>query len=129
MTRSQCTAALAVVCGLAGCGIPQAPTAVVATPAAKVRPAELTSWAAKVAATVRPNVVFPEADNIVGNPGAEFDVRMSPDGTIYSIVLVKVSGNLEWDLAALRALRKTERLPLDNDYMPPRAFITLRPKR
>ena len=89
------------------------------------------SYGGKVAAAVRPNVVFPEAELVSGNPGAEFDVRLAPDGTIVGTpTLVKTSGLPNWDEAALRALQKTEKLPRDVDgTVPPRLIVTLRPKR
>jgi colicin import membrane protein len=89
------------------------------------------SYGGKVAAAVRPNVVFPEAELVSGNPGAEFDVRLAPDGTIVGTPqLVKTSGLPNWDEAALRALQKTEKLPRDVDgTVPPRLIVTLRPKR
>lgn len=89
------------------------------------------SYGGRVAAAVRPNVVFPEADLVSGNPGAEFDVRLAPDGTIVGTpALVKSSGLSNWDEAALRALQKTEKLPRDVDgTVPPRLSVTLRPKR
>jgi colicin import membrane protein len=89
------------------------------------------SYGGKVAAAVRPNVVFPEAELVNGNPGAEFDVRLAPDGTIVGTpALVKSSGLSNWDEAALRALQKTEKLPRDVDgTVPPRLIVTLRPKR
>ena len=89
------------------------------------------SYGGKVAAAVRPNVVFPDADLVSGNPGAEFDVRLAPDGTIVGTpALVKSSGLANWDDAALRALQKTEKLPRDIDgTVPPRLIVTLRPKR
>ncbi len=89
------------------------------------------SYGGKVAAAVRPNVVFPDADQVNGNPGAEFDIRLAPDGTIVGVPqLVKSSGLPAWDQAALRALQKTEKLPRDVDgTVPPRLIITLRPKR
>jgi colicin import membrane protein len=89
------------------------------------------SYGGKVAAAVRPNVVFPEAELVSGNPGAEFDVRLAPDGTIVGTpTLVKTSGLPNWDEAALRALQKTEKLPRDIDgTVPPRLIVTLRPKR
>ncbi|WP_093220657.1 MULTISPECIES: energy transducer TonB [unclassified Variovorax] len=104
-------------------------TVATAPPAVNLRPTDLQGWAAKVAAAVRSNVVFPDADMVVGNPGAQFDVRTGADGKIYSVVLLHGSGLPDWDQAALRALLRTERLPPDNDYMPPRVVITLRPKR
>ena len=108
----------------------QPPPVAVATapPAVHLRPADLQGWAAKVAAKVRPNVIFPDADKVVGNPGAQYDVRLGADGTIYSVVLLHGSGVPDWDQAALRALWRTGSLPPDNDYMPPRVVITLRPK-
>jgi colicin import membrane protein len=89
------------------------------------------SYGGKVAAAVRPNVVFPDADMVSGNPGAEFDVRLAPDGTIVGTpALVKSSGLANWDDAALRALQKTEKLPRDVDgTVPARLIVTLRPKR
>ena len=89
------------------------------------------SYGGRVAAAVRPNVVFPDAELVAGNPGAEFDVRLAPDGTIVgNPSLVKSSGLPNWDEAALRALQKTERLPRDIDgTVPNRLIVTLRPKR
>ncbi|HEY2257423.1 MAG TPA: cell envelope integrity protein TolA [Variovorax sp.] len=89
------------------------------------------SYGGRVAAAVRPNVVFPDADLVSGNPGAEFDVRLAPDGTIIGApTLTKSSGLANWDNAALRALEKTEKLPRDIDgTVPPRLIVTLRPKR
>ena len=89
------------------------------------------SYGAKVAAAVRPNVVFPDAELVSGNPAAEFDVRLAPDGTIIGTpALVKSSGLGGWDEAALRALQKTEKLPRDVDgTVPSRLLVSLRPKR
>jgi colicin import membrane protein len=71
------------------------------------------SYAGRVRARVRPNVVF--TDDIAGNPTAEVEVRMAPDGTITSRRLLKSSGAKAWDEAVLRALDKTEVLPRDVD--------------
>lgn len=89
------------------------------------------SYGAKVAAAVRPNVVFPDADLVSGNPAAEFDVRLAPDGTIVGTPqLTKSSGLSNWDDAALRALVRTEKLPRDIDgTVPSRLIVALRPKR
>lgn len=89
------------------------------------------SYGGKVAAAVRPNVVFPDADLVSGNPAAEFDVRLAPDGTIVGTPrLLKSSGLPAWDQAALRALQKTEKLPRDVDGRVPSSLILeLRPKR
>ena len=89
------------------------------------------SYGGRVAAAVRPNVVFPDADMVSGNPGAEFEVKLAPDGTIVGTPrMVKSSGLPAWDQAALRALQKTEKLPRDVDGRVPSALIVeLKPKR
>jgi colicin import membrane protein len=71
------------------------------------------SYAGRIRARVRPNIVF--TDDIPGNPTAEVEVRMAPDGTITSRRLVKSSGSRSWDEAVLRALDRTEILPRDVD--------------
>lgn len=71
------------------------------------------SYAGRIRARVRPNIVF--TDDISGNPTAEVEVRMAPDGTITSRHLVKPSGVKSWDEAVLRALDRTEVLPRDVD--------------
>ena len=81
----------------------------------------------RVAAAVKPNIVFTE--NVAGNPSAEVEVRAAPDGTITSRRLLKSSGVKAWDEAVLRALDKTERLPKDTDgRVPPQIPMVFRPK-
>lgn len=83
-------------------------------------------YAGRVAARIRPNVVF--ADVAPGNPRAEVEVRMQPDGTISSRRLVKSSGNRDWDEAVLRAIDRTASLPKDtNGTVPSSMVIGLRP--
>ena len=71
------------------------------------------SYAGRIRARVRPNIVF--TDDIPGNPKAEVEVRMAPDGTIVGKRVLKPSGVAAWDDAVLRALEKTEVLPRDID--------------
>lgn len=71
------------------------------------------SYAGRIRARVRPNIVF--TDDIAGNPTAEVEVRMAPDGTIVGKRVLKSSGVAAWDDAVLRALEKTEVLPRDID--------------
>jgi colicin import membrane protein len=71
------------------------------------------SYAGRIRARVKPNIVF--TDDIAGNPTAEVEVRMAPDGTITSRKIVKSSGVKSWDETVLRALDKTEVLPRDVD--------------
>ena len=85
------------------------------------------SYGGKVAAKVKPNIVYP--DVIPGNPRAEVEVRAAPDGTITSVRLTQSSGNKAWDDAVVRALYKTETLPRDVDgRVPPALVIGFRPK-
>lgn len=87
-------------------------------------------WVDKVAAAVRPNILFPSSEKVEGNPAAEFDVRLGWDGLITEQTLTKSSGLPEWDAAVSAALTKTARLPLDaSGNVPPRVVITFRPKR
>lgn len=80
------------------------------------------AYGGMVSAKVRPNIVYPDA--ISGNPRAEVEVRLSPDGTIVGKRLVKPSGNKAWDEAVLRALDKTETLPRDvGGRAPPASMI------
>ncbi len=85
------------------------------------------SYGGKVAAKVKPNIVFP--DDIAGNPAAEVEVRAAPDGTITGKRLTKSSGSKAWDDAVLRAIDKTETLPRDVDgRVPSIIIITFTPK-
>ncbi|RYF30932.1 MAG: cell envelope integrity protein TolA, partial [Comamonadaceae bacterium] len=87
-------------------------------------------YGARIAAAVRPNITYPDADTVSGNPAAEFDVSLAPDGTIVNVKLRKSSGIPAWDDAAERGLRKTDKLPRDTDgRIFPSLIVELRPKR
>jgi colicin import membrane protein len=93
--------------GAAGTGSPSA----TGTAARSSGPSD--SYAGRIRARVKPNIVF--TDDIAGNPTAEVEVRLAPDGTITGKRVVKSSGAKSWDEAVLRALDKTEILPRDVD--------------
>jgi colicin import membrane protein len=86
------------------------------------------SWAGKVQARVRPNIVF--SDDVSGNPSAEVEVRLGPGGLIIGKPrLARSSGHKAWDEAVIRALEKTESLPADTDgRYPSPVIITFKPK-
>lgn len=87
------------------------------------------TYTGRVRAAIRPNVTYPDVDSVLGNPSAEFDVSLAPDGTIIGVKLRKSSGVSGWDDAAERALRKTDKLPRDTDGRTPSSLvIDLRPK-
>ncbi len=79
------------------------------------------SYAGRIKARIRPNIVF--ADEVAGNPTAEVEVRAAPDGTIVGRQLVKSSGVAAYDNAVLRAIDKTEVLPRDVDGRVPASLL------
>lgn len=79
------------------------------------------SYAGRIKARVRPNIIY--TDSGAGNPLAEVEVRVASDGTIMSRRLLKSSGNAEWDSAVLRAIDKTETLPRDVDGRVPSLMV------
>ena len=84
-------------------------------------------YAGRIRARIKPNIVF--TADIVGNPTATVEVRVSPDGTIISRKLLKSSGIAAWDEAVLKAVDKTEVLPRDTDGQVPASMeISFRPK-
>jgi colicin import membrane protein len=85
------------------------------------------SYAGRIRARIKPNIVFSE--EIAGNPVAEVEVRAAPDGTIVGRKLIKSSGVANWDEAVLKAIDKTEILPRDTDgRVPSPLLISFRPK-
>lgn len=71
------------------------------------------SYAGKIIARVRPNIVLTET--VPPTLLASVELRVAPDGTITSRRLVKSSGNPTWDEAVLRAIDRTETLPKDEN--------------
>ena len=85
------------------------------------------SYAGRISARIKPNIVFTE--DVAGNPVAEVDVRLAPNGSILSRKLTQSSGIKSWDEAVLKAIDKTEKLPPDTDgAVPPLLTIGFRPK-
>ncbi len=78
------------------------------------------SYAGRIMARIKPNIVFSEA--VGGNPLATVEVKLAPDGTIVAKRLVKSSGVKSWDDAVLRAIERTEVLPRDVDGRVPPPF-------
>ncbi|WP_371258268.1 energy transducer TonB, partial [Curvibacter sp. PAE-UM] len=85
------------------------------------------SYAGRIRARIKPNIVFP--DELATNPSAEVEVRTSPDGTIVGRKLVKSSGIPNWDEAVLKAIDKTDTLPRNEEGIVPSPMtIIFRPK-
>jgi len=84
------------------------------------------SYAGKIIARVRPNIVLTET--VPATLLASVEVRAAPDGTITSRRLIKSSGNPTWDEAVLRAIDRTADLPKDdNGRVPSSITIDFRP--
>jgi colicin import membrane protein len=85
------------------------------------------SYAGRLVAHIKPNIVF--TDQVPGNPAAEVEVRAGPSGSIISRRLVKSSGHREWDEAVLRAIDRTGSLPRDVDgRVPSMILVSFRPQ-
>lgn len=81
------------------------------------------SYGGMLRAAIRPNVVFTE--EIVGNPMATVEVRVTSDGTVISQRLVKSSGNKSWDDAAVNAIIRTRVMPKDVDGRMPDTILII----
>ena len=106
-------------------GLAGATGAAIATGSAQKSSGPSGTYASRVSASVKPNIIFTEdpADNLA----ALVEVRAAPDGTIVGRKLLKTSGNKAWDEAVLRAIDKTTRLPRDVDgTVPPLLEINFR---
>lgn len=85
------------------------------------------SYAGRIRARIKPNIVFTE--DLRDNPTAEVEVRTAPDGTIVGRKITQSSGVKEWDDAVIKAIDKTQILPRDIDgSMPPALLLVFRPK-
>ncbi|QQC62467.1 cell envelope integrity protein TolA [Paraburkholderia ginsengisoli] len=82
-------------------------------------------YADKVRRAVLPNVSWGgETEGLE----TVISVRCSPTGTLLSATVSRSSGNAAWDAAALRAVHRTDPMPLDTNGKTPESFlITLRP--
>jgi colicin import membrane protein len=79
------------------------------------------SYAGKIIARVRPNIVL--TDSVPPALRAEVEVRAAPDGTITGRRLIKSSGNPTWDDAVLRAIDRTGELPKDDNGRVPSSMV------
>lgn len=80
-------------------------------------------YAARVAARIRPNIVYTE--EFPARLATEIEVRAAPDGSILSRRVVRGSGNSAWDTAALRAIDRTGSLPRDTDGRVPSPLVVV----
>lgn len=82
-------------------------------------------FASQVQKRVRPNIVW--AGPALGLETA-IAVHCTPTGSLLSAAVTRSSGNAAWDMAALRAVQRSDPMPLDtNGRTPPDFVIVLRP--
>jgi colicin import membrane protein len=81
------------------------------------------SYAGKVAAKVKPNIVFP--DEIAGNPMADVEVRAAPDGTIQREVS---SPGMAWTKRCSRPSQDRETAAGHRRRVPSTLIIGFRPR-
>jgi colicin import membrane protein len=85
------------------------------------------SYIGRLIARIKPNINFP--DLVSGNPLVQVEVRCAPDGRIVSRKVLVSSGIAVWDEAVLRALDRTEVLPLsEQGRIEPVMLLDFRPK-
>jgi colicin import membrane protein len=86
-------------------------------------------YAQKVASKIKSNIIFNVPEGLAGNPAAEFDVQLLPDGSVASVRLRKSSGVSGFDEAVKRAIEKSAPYPKDKTGSVPSSFIgTHKPK-
>jgi colicin import membrane protein len=104
--------------GLAGAGGNGAPGS---TSSALEARAPSDSYKGRIRAYIKRFHTYTET--VVGNPTTEIEIRTSADGSILSRKITKFSGTKAWDDAALNAIDKAERLPLDENGRAPPPMI------
>lgn len=79
------------------------------------------SYTGRVRARIFPNILF--TDVVPSRGVAEVQVSVAPDGKITGRKLTRSSGAPAWDEAVLRAIDRTEQLPLDEGRAPPASML------
>jgi TonB family protein len=83
------------------------------------------SWAARIARRVRAHIVW---NGSATQLQTRIAVHCTPDGKLLSATIIRSSGNLAWDAAALAAVQQADPMPTDNNGKIPEHFtLTVRP--
>ncbi len=83
-------------------------------------------YADKIRAKIRQNTTFIVPDGLSGNPAAEFDVELLPDGSLRGEPrLRKPSGVTGFDEAVKRAIERSQPFPPDKSGTVPSRFIVV----
>jgi TonB family protein len=86
----------------------------------------LLTYGQQVANTIKPHILI--NGEMEGNPTAEVEIKLAPDGTIVGVQLIKSSGNDEWDRAVSKAVIRASKLPTDKGKVYSPMVISFRPK-
>jgi len=85
------------------------------------------SYGARVVAAIRPHIEI--VKELSPSLRAEYAVYTDASGRVTTPKLLKSSGDAYWDEVALKAILKTERLPIDdNGRVPSPMTIVLKPR-
>jgi colicin import membrane protein len=106
--------------GLAGAGGNGAPGSTGTAPEAR---SLSNSYAGRIRSYIKRFHIYTESVN--GNPTTEIEVRTASDGSILSRRITKPSGTKSWDDAALNAIDKAEKLPLDENGRSPSPMVII----
>lgn len=88
-----------------------------------------TAYEQKIAAKIKSNTIFNVPDDLAGNPGVVYEIRLYPDGSTGEIQLKKPSGVPGFDEAVKRAIKKSEPFPADKSgKFPPSITLSHKPK-
>jgi colicin import membrane protein len=87
------------------------------------------SYAQRVGAKIKSNLSFNVPESMAGNPAAEYEVKLLPDGSVAGMRKLKSSGVPGFDEAVGRAIEKAQPYPKDKSGTVPSSFIGIhRPK-
>lgn len=87
------------------------------------------AYADKIRAKIRSNTIFIVPDGLSGNPSAEYDVELLPDGSLRGLRLRKSSGLSGFDEAVKRAIERSQPFPPDQSgSVPGRLTVVHKPK-
>jgi colicin import membrane protein len=72
-------------------------------------------YAARLATLIRENVIYPQVDQIQGNPKVTLSVMLDPNsGEVLGVSVKHSSGVPSWDAAVVRAVKRLGKLPSDH---------------
>ncbi len=72
-------------------------------------------YSARISTLIRQNVIFPQVDQVDGNPKVHLLVTLDPNsGKVLGVRIERSSGVASWDQAVVRAIERLGKLPSDH---------------